>query len=456
MDTVAKPTSADASPVNVAKSSVTLFVVLTLVLLIVLWFVLITIEWYEINRNWPEYRCEPSITPLASYYGYNLEETMSFCMTESVNRNASGIINPLSEKIEAGLKTIGGVFEKANVIESGISSLLSGFDTFLSNFGNGLRMIRSRIRISIIRIRSLFDKLFGIFTSIILFGMSGLVFGANLMCNPITQFIGDINGVDLCCFAPETVIRRRDGTLAPIPSIRVGDVLEDESVVTSTFIFDGTCTDMVYIHGVHVSKNHRLLEGGRFIEAGEHPEALPAPCIPRIYCLCTSTNKIPVGDMIFTDYQECSDPSIIRESQKIAEELLGCPAYDSQDYSLGIDPMALVVTTKGVKSLSELQVGDTLETASVILGIVKEECRTCVRSPGGLKLSASQLVYRDGWYRAGALFPAIKGTYLLNHVFTSENTPIMIRGMQEELGIRDYMEFHSTAVQEPFDRSFST
>jgi hypothetical protein len=439
--------------------SLLFFIGVTLVLLVIGWIIAEMANWNEIHNNWDKYKCNPAITPFAKFYGYDLDETMKFCVGEAVKQNAPGVIVPLYQGIDKIAQTVGGVYDKAAAIQGGVTKLLGGFESFLTNFANSFRLIGTRIRISLVKIRDIFDKLFSIFTAFTMAGITAITFGSNLMCNPLVTFIGTIAGVDVCCFAPDTLISMQNGYRAFIRSVKIGDILADGSTVTSTFVFDGAKTEMVYLRGVHVSSNHSLIgPGGIFVEAGKHPLAVDAPCLSRLYCLSTTSNRIPVltGDrletLVFTDYEESCEPEVIREAQAAAEKALNgyTEAAYIPDFSLGIDPAASLEMRHGFKPLSIVTIGDRLKFGKVI-GIVSESCKNCIRTPSGLILAAAQLVYNGSWVRAGHLYPPYRGEYVLRHVFTDSTESITIQHNGETIQTRDYMEVHVREIQSPYD-----
>lgn len=462
MRDLAKVVNAEAVTKLQEPPSILFFIGITLFLIIIGWIILEMANWNEIHNNWDKYKCTPSITPFAKFYGYDLEEAMNFCIGEAVKKNAPGVIVPLYKGIDAIAQTVDGVYSTAQSIEGGVKKLLGGFQSFLVNFANSFRLIGTRIRVSMVKIRDIFDKVLAIFMSFAMAGVTAITFGSNLMCNPLVTFIGTIAGVDVCCFAPDTVIPLRNGSKVFIRSIKVGDVLEDGSTVTSTFVFDGAKTTMVSIRGITVSSNHSLIgPGGVFVEAGDHPLAQDAPYLSQIYCLSTSSNRIPVltadrlDTLVFTDYEETSEPAVVREAQAAAIKALNGPSQIGTyipDFSLGLDPTAFIEVRNGFKLLSMISIGEPLKSGKVI-GTVIESCNTCVRTPSGLILSAAQLVYHDEgrWVRAAQIYRSIKGTYVLRHLFTDSNQPITIKHNGIISQVRDYMEVHVKEIQSPYD-----
>lgn len=431
-----------------------MFIGITLVLILIGWILSEFANWREIHNNWDKYKCSPATMPFAKFYGYDLEETVQFCMSQAVKDNAPGVIIPLYQGIDKIANTVEGVYDQAAAIQGGVTKLLGGFQTFLMNFANSFRLIGVRIRVSLVKIRDIFDKVFGMFTSFALAGVTAITFGSNLMCNPLVTFIGTIAGVDVCCFAPETLVLLKNGT-KPIDRVVIGDILCDGSTVTSTLMFHGLETSMVRLHGIHVSANHSLMGPRGFVEAGDHPDSEEAESIPLLYCLNTTSNHIWIQGtekVMFTDYDESSDPDVIQEAKSAAEkELNGFAVNSDSNYNLGLDPKALVHMQSGYRHLDQIKLGDVVRGGASVVGIIKEICVDCCKTPGGLLLSSAQLVFKKSWSRH--IYPKIPGSYILYQLVLSDNSPIYLHAKDhsEEVIVRDYMEVHSAAVQKPYD-----
>jgi hypothetical protein len=161
---------------------------------------------------------------------------------------------------------------------------------------------------------------------------------------------------------------------------------------------------------------------------------------------------------MFTDYEECSEPSIQRKAQAAAEQTLNRDTDGFTyipDFSLGIDGAALILLQRTEKSLHSIEIGDVLSSGSTVVGIVKERCSTCVATPGGTVMSAAQLVFdrkKRRWVRATTLYPTVRGTYTLSHLILSDNAPISVSEATDILSLRDYMEVHHVTIQEPYDK----
>ena len=432
-------------------------------------FVLVAMNSYKIIRaNWPFYRCQPEITPFASFYGHNLKETMNFCVGELVKEHAPGVINPIYAAVEEIMGVVDGVYEEAESIESGVVGLLSGFEAFVVNFMNSMRLVGTQIRMSAVRIKDIFGRLYGSFFSIVFAGISAITFGNNLVCNPLIVFIADLAGADICCFHPDTVIAMDDGTQKRICQIKIGEKLEEGVIVTSVYEFDGRQTDMVSIHGIKVSSNHYIRSAGRMVRAENHPAAYSCASYPRIWCLGTNQNTIPVLNQIglveeFADYEESEEPGVIYRAQEAAERILNgpyvSPGLPVADYSLGVDPSALVLMASGHwKPLHEIQIGDLLSPHSnIVTATILEYCQQCQQTPDGVILSAAQLVKQGSqWTRATYVYPATGSMFILRHLFVSKGYYIVrSRAGTQLYTVRDYREADSPELQAPYDEALT-
>jgi hypothetical protein len=443
-------------------STVALFI-LSQILGAILYAIAEAANYQEIRRNWSHYRCQPSITPFAKFYGHDFTETTNFCIGQAVKEHSAGVITPIYQGLNEVAGVVDGAFSKVSAIETGISGLIGGFKSFMVNFINSFRLLGTRVRMSVILIKEIFQRVYGIFIAFAYAAISAITFGENLVCNPLVTFVAGFAGVDLCCFTRDTRVRMADGSDRPISTLKIGDLLTGSIRVTSVYEFDGRHTDMVSIDGVHVSGNHYLRgPEGRWVRAEDHPDGARTKSVERIWCLATSTNEIPIvgatGLLTFTDYEESDDPAVVAAAQRAAEEALNGPGGHGPtitDFSLGVDSTLMTLRRDGSWCLlSQLQIGDALVSGGVVQGIIHEECSTICRTPAGTVLSAAQLVNHGGrWVRAATLWPSItlEKPRILFQLLVSNNKPFPISGHGEILVIRDYMEWHGPETEAPYE-----
>ena len=430
----------------------------------VLWILSEIGNYYEITNNWSHYQCTPSVAPFAKFYGHDLQQTMSFCISQQVQEHAGGVVAPIYKGINEVQGIVDGVFAKVEAVEGGVMGLIKGFENFVVNFVNSFRLLGTRVRMSFIRIKEIFARVYGIFIAFAYAAISAITFGENLICNPLVTFVAGFAGVDICCFAPETGIRMADGAVNSICTIGIGEELADGSLVTAVMKFNGSSVPMVSINGIHVSGNHSYKSPvGEWITADKHPDALPVPSYPRIWCLNTTSNMIPVVpllgdiDIIFTDYEETCDPVVAAEAQAAAESALnnGVTGSPMADYGLGVDPeYSVLMENAQWKLIHQIAIGDRVANGAVVTGIVQELCQDVCLSPAGHRLSAAQLVqdlHGSGWFRTGKRYVRRTVPTVLYQLFLDQNVGYTVACCDELLSVRDYQEWHDESTQAPYD-----
>jgi hypothetical protein len=447
----------------VSPPSMTAFVGITLLLLMVGVVFVQMGSYYDIRANWNHYRCEPSIAPFAKLYGHDATENMNFCVGQAVKSHSAGVIDPIYSGINVITGKVDTVVTKVEAAGKGVEGLLAEFGKFVANFVNSFRLIGVRIQMMVNMIFEIFKRVFGIFMAFFYAGISAITFGENLICNPLVTFVAGIAGVDICCFAPNTRVRMADGSTRAIVDIAIGDRLADDGIVNSLLTFAGV-PNMWSVRGVVVSGNHYLRDptDSRWIRTDAHPDALPASPCNRIYCLGTTTNRIPVAvpssseTLWFTDYEESSEPAVTAAAQRAVEVALTGSAGDTvPDYSLGLHPDMNVCLYDGSwVPLRSLQIGDRLAGDTRVAGIIWETCESVCRTPLGSEVAAAQLVEVNGlWRRAAHLWPSEeRDSNVFMQILTTNNQPFLVCGEAAEdmWCVRDYAEWLGPEAEEPY------
>ena len=444
--------------INVIK-----LVFFTILLVVILYTVFLGSGLVEITKNWPKYRCNPLIMPFASFFGYDSTENFNYCMKNIFNVNAATVLGPLYGIMANFTDVVGTVANVANSFRFLIANLLHGMESLMSSFRDRFKTILFTIRLSFLKIQSLMGRVFSSFYAVLFMGLSSLQAANNLANNDLVKFILEF------CFDPNTPIQKADGTIVPLTKIRIGDKLAEVNgetpVVTSIFVFEGSKTKMVRLHDVVVSEKHFVYyeDLGIWIEAAEHPDAVPARSLPYLCCLNTSTHTLKIGDTIFSDYDESSDPEVLAKVQQMAKEKLNNRKYNDsklpsslKDYELGINGFSAIrMDDCSVKALYEVKVGDTIKGGGRVLGVVRELCNSVVQIPGTLRpnyVSASQLLWdkrKNQWVRAAELYPSrvlkLKSPHKLYQLITTNNI------IESEGQVyRDYREVSTPDLEEPY------
>jgi hypothetical protein len=346
------------------------------------------------------------------------------------------------------------------------SNFLLTVNGFISNVTQRIRALMTDVRMSMLKMKELMGKVYGTMYAVIWMGTSGLTAAKNLSENSLVKFMMEF------CFAPDTAVQLADGSWTSLEALRIGDLLAPwhsvplHSVprVTSVFRFDGTRTPLVRIRDVVVSASHYVEHRGEWMEASDHPEAIPLPALPALCCLNVTGHQFRVGraGLLAADYDEHDSADVIDATQALALNTLnGFPTEsESVDYSLGLDGAIEVrMANQTWKRIDEICVGDAVAHSGVVRGTVMEECSVVVETPVG-PMAAAQLVFTDlQWKRAGTVWKSPKQPKqptVLHQLVTERCSALEVRRENESLFIRDYREVAIPEMEDAYAARFKS
>jgi len=113
------------------------------------------------------------------------------------------------------------------------------------------------------------------------------------------------------CFSPETPIKLEDGKTVMIKNLKLGDTLINGSVVDAVMKIknDNDPYYKIYCPSlksyIQVTGRHYVKHGAKYIQVKNLPNAKLTTKINNVVsCLVTSDHKIPVGNMLFWDWED--------------------------------------------------------------------------------------------------------------------------------------------------------
>lgn len=428
------------------KSSIIKIIIFTIVLFIGLLALFTFSNFEEIIKNWSRYRCNPAFMPMAGLAGYDATDNFKFCLNSVFGDKAKELFAPIFGIIANFVQILKLIIDASLGMRQMFGRFFLGMNSYIRNVRDRIQALMFQVRLSFLKLQNLMGRVYATMFSVVFMGMSAVTAGLNLSENSLVKFVLDF------CFAPETPVRMKDGTIKPISEIQIGDALEGGGIVTSVFRLTGSGTPMVYLDGVHVSAEH-LVEGPNksWILAKEHPNAMQAPSIPTLICLNVDTHIFSVGNGLqVRDYDETEEAHVVKTAQELAETALNGYKMSTntyvKNYSLGFSPSAFVLLEdqKTWKLASEVELGTRLYGGNEVLGIVQELCED-VGTWEGVSVSAAQLIENKGcWKRTAHLTQIANSPQTLLQFITRHVRPIAISlcGHKKAniLWIRDYRE----------------
>jgi hypothetical protein len=391
------------------------------------------------------------IMPFATFFDQDAKQNFEFCMGKIFDMHSQSSISSISSIFSTFTNLLKSIFGSISSIRNIIASLGGGINVIFQEFTDRITSFFFRLRVSAIRIKSLFMKMYAVLFSVMYMGMTGISGMSSFTNTFLFSFL------DTFCFPGDTEIyvnTKSTNTTQPIPikDIKIGDVLlPGATKVTATFKFYSKGQPMVKLGSTIVSTNHYVLFQGKVIKAGVHPYAVqlgPWDSDDLLYCLNTTTHKIPVKNMVFMDYDETSKGD--QETMRYVEnrinatyKSLGAP-YKFKEYGFGIDEVTKIKTSdRGFVAAKDIQVGDKLSTGSMIVGVIQKIAHEYCRLPDGTRVTPSTLYWnstKNTWVRYGEVYSCLVQTFITQSFVVVPNSQIEL-----ECGhvVRDYMELCS-------------
>lgn len=406
----------------------------------------------EIKRNWPKYRCTPSVMPFANLYGYNVNENFQFCLRSIFEGQVGNATAPFATIMGGTIGTLMTFLQNLNSLRTMLATLVGGVSKIFQEFSDRLKLATTQVKMTGLRMQTLMKRVFATFFAVIYMGLSLISTGQNFGNSFIFKFL------DTFCFDPDTLIDIEGKGMIPIQQVTVGDRIQNGPRVTSTYRFAADGQSMVKLGNVLVSTNHYVQHNGKWIQSIQHPDAIPS--LPwsggssrPLICLDTETHQIPLGGYIFSDWDE-TDESDIPTMRNAEIALNRQPTADSIHYRWPLQP-AIGLDTKirmaddTFKCAALLQVGDRVSTGEVI-GVGFRHVKQVSVTDNGTYVTPSTLVWSgSSWKRAGFSYEPMdiysKVYCMRTFIVKGENALETVSGEH----IRDMMEVWSPDMELP-------
>ena len=184
------------------------------------------------------------------------------------------------------------------------------------------------------------------------------------------------------CFDKNTMLKMENGEEKAISEIRVGDLLEKSGEVTAVLKLDSKYNrraKMFRVNNVVVSGNHKINYFGLWIPVCNCPkrELLSDYDEPYLYCLNTTSKRIFVNGMEFSDWDEIFEEDV-EALKKFCKNL---HLYNRQETDLrfiheyfdhGFPSHSQIKLFNGKKKeMKDIEVGDILRGEETVYGIVQ-------------------------------------------------------------------------------------
>lgn len=300
-------------------SDITLTVIIFIIFILLYVFNILSVGIKQISKDWPKYRCNPTIMPFASVFGHDPVSNFTYCIQNMQTNYMGYLMQPLQYNFSV-LGGIGGTMTKSiNDIRAFINNIRNYITNIVQSiFGVFLNILIEFQRLTI-NIKDLFGKLIGIMATL-MYTLSGSVMTMKSAWDgPPGQLTRAL------CFHPETKIELNDGTFVNMKDLPLNSTLRNNVRVRAVMNISNldengkhieklysikynkstktdTADDTILVSGSHLVY---CPESKRFIHVEELRDAVVTDIkCDNFTCLITSDHTIPIGDWVFHDWED--------------------------------------------------------------------------------------------------------------------------------------------------------
>jgi hypothetical protein len=292
------------------KSSDILLTVIVLIIFIGIYaFNILTVGIENIKKNWPQYRCNPTVMPFASWFGQDPVQNFTYCIQNMQTSYMSYLLKPTNYMFSLISKSIGGLMGSINAVRTKILSLTGNITNIIQSIFGVFINILIQFQYMLIKIKDTIGKLLGISMSIIYMVDGTMMTGKSMWNGPVG---GTLRAV---CFSPDTPLKLIDGSYKKMSEIELGDILINNKKITGTMklkmnvdnpyykIYSEELKDDIYVTGLHTM---RCPNSNKYIYVKDYEKSVL--CLEKktefMNCIITDDHLVNIGEFTFWDWED--------------------------------------------------------------------------------------------------------------------------------------------------------
>lgn len=297
-------------------SDIWLSIIIFFIFLLLFLFNIISVGIKNIKENWPEYRCNPATMAFSQELGnISPAENFTYCVQNMQTDFMGEILTPVNYAISLASTLANDLVEGLNIIRHMMDFLREALGGILSKIYDTFLNIIIEFQKTLISLDDMVNKIVGMMYTL-MYTMEGTVHAMESGWNgPPGQLLKALG-----CFDPETHVKLQSGEIILMKNLNLGDKLCNGSIVMGLIKYynvdengnyvqelyeipNGENNDIIYVTGEHF-----VWDGSRWNYSKNHPQAkLSKRNLKEFFCLCTSDNRIQIGNNTFWDYNDTEE-----------------------------------------------------------------------------------------------------------------------------------------------------
>jgi hypothetical protein len=338
----------------------------------------------DINDNWGEYKCNPSVMPFASTFGHDTTTNFYGCVQNTQSTFMSYMMAPINYGMK-NLADVGGQFQGTiQEMRSFISEIRDKI-VYIVEFiyGAFINTVVEFQRLTI-SIKDLFHKIMGVMITFLYF-VDGSVKALNsLWKGPVGGAVRAVGKfrvprirfprLNPFCFSKETMIptvetKTNNTIYKPADKINIGDKISNSNVVGTVLLLNNKTIPMYSLKtnntNIICTETHKVYSGDEIIPISMIDKAIKIENDKNdyVYNFIMDNGIINIDNYNYCDWNEITlgESQYILKSNKLAET-----------YNNIHDGNALIIMNDLTNKKHEnIKPGDVLENNNLVWGVVK-------------------------------------------------------------------------------------
>ena len=315
-------------------SDITLTLIILIIFIALYVFNVLSVGVKKIKNDWPNYRCNPTIMPFASIFGYDPISNFTYCI-QNMQSNYMGY---LMQPLKYNFSVLGDMGTHMTKSINDVRAFINNIRNFITDIIQKIFAVFLNILIEFqrltINIKDLFGKLIGIMATLMFTIEGSIMTMKSAWSGPPGQLARAL------CFHPDTKVELKNGTSVAMKDMPLNAILKNGSRVcavmnisnvdengqqveklytipaklstqetntgsqetnTSTYGGQGAAPPII-VSGSHLVYCSELK---RFIHVDELNKAVVTDIkCDNLSCLITSDHTIAIGGWIFHDWED--------------------------------------------------------------------------------------------------------------------------------------------------------
>ena len=338
----------------------------------------------DINDNWGEYKCNPSVMPFASTFGHDTSTNFFGCVQNTQSTFMNYMLTPINYGMES-LADVGGKFQNSiQDVRSFIGEVRDKI-VYIVEFiyGAFVNTVVEFQRLTI-SMRDLFNKIMGVIITFLYFVDGSIKALNSLWKGPVGGAIRTVGKFRIprirfprlnpFCFSKEPMIpiidtKTNNTIYKPADKINIGDKVSNSNVIGTVLLLNNKTTPMYSLKtnntNIICTETHKVYSGDKLIPISMMDKAIKIENDKNdyVYNFIMDNGIINIDNYNYCDWNEIT----LGESQYLLKSNKLAQTYNNIHRGNAL----IIMNDLTNKKHENIKPGDVLENNNLVWGVVK-------------------------------------------------------------------------------------